>query len=239
MHFSVFNRRAHAMFDSIPEDFREGVDGLVVERGEMPHPSLPEIYTLGECRTEQYPADFGGPGTVRSFLVLYHGSFQRLAELSEEWDWEEELWETITHELRHHLESLAAEDALEVEDYVVDQNFARREGERFDAYFFRDGTPLEEGAFEVDGDVFVEVEVGPAEIDAGSVEVAIEGRTASVPIPGELGDVHFLTLEGFPVEADETVVVFVRKKGFWGALRDAFRTSGEVVTQSRTELPSG
>ena len=36
MKFAEFERRAHEIFDEIPPRFREGVDGLVVERD--PHP---------------------------------------------------------------------------------------------------------------------------------------------------------------------------------------------------------
>jgi hypothetical protein len=238
--FREFERRAHEMFDSIPEDFREGVDGLQVERGAVPHPALPEIFTLGECRTEQYPSDFGGAGEVRSFVVLHYGSFVELAARAEgEWDWEGELWETITHEIRHHLESLAAEDALEVEDYVVDQNFARLEGTPFDPFFFKDGVVLDDHVFEVDGDVFVETEVGPKEIERGSVSIAWGGRSVDVPIPGEMAEVHYLTVEGFPDDESETVLVLVRRKGMWDSLRSAFSGGAPEVSSSRHVVRDG
>jgi hypothetical protein len=110
--FDEFEQRARDEWERIPAEYRQGVDGLVVERRAQPHPSLPDVYTLGECVTESYPSDFGGPDTIRSAVVLYYGSFFRLARLDEEFDWEHELWETLTHELQHHLESLASEDAL-------------------------------------------------------------------------------------------------------------------------------
>ncbi|MDQ3557568.1 MAG: metallopeptidase family protein, partial [Gemmatimonadota bacterium] len=147
VNFRDFDRRAREIFDGIPPDFREGVDGIDVRPDAVPHPALPEIYTLGECLTEHYPSEFGGPGEVLSTVVLYHGSFRRLAELDPEWDWEQELWETVTHEVRHHLESLAADDALEVQDYAEDQNFARREGASFDPFFYRQGVRVEEGVW--------------------------------------------------------------------------------------------
>ncbi|MGH7505187.1 MAG: metallopeptidase family protein [Longimicrobiales bacterium] len=107
MTFDVFERHARSEWDRIPDRYREGIDGLVVERDAKPHPDAPDVYTLGECVTEAYPSDFGGPDTIRSAVVLYYGSFLRLSRLDETFDWEEEVWETLTHELQHHLESLA------------------------------------------------------------------------------------------------------------------------------------
>lgn len=98
MTFEEFERRAHEVFDGIPPDFREGVDGLAVERRAVPHPDLPDVYTLGECLTENYPTEWGGAGEVRSIVVLYYGSFLRLSRMEEGWDWEEEIWETVTHD---------------------------------------------------------------------------------------------------------------------------------------------
>ena len=88
-------------------------------------PSLPDVYTLGECVTESYPSDFGGPETTRSVVVLYYGSFFRVSRQDDAFDWEVELWETLTHELQHHLESLAADDSLIDMDYAADENYRR------------------------------------------------------------------------------------------------------------------
>lgn len=216
MTYEEFERRAHEIFDEIPEEYREGVDGLVVERRAVLHPTLPEIYTLGECVTETYPSDYGGAGEVRSFVHLYYGSFLRLSRLDEEWDWEEELFETVTHEVRHHLESLALEDALEVQDWVEDQNFARREGEAFDPSFHHAGREVAPGVHEVGGDLFFERAVSGGE---GSVPFEWEGRTLRAPLPEPLGDVHFLTLEDLSADRGEVVLVLVRRRGLRERLR--------------------
>jgi hypothetical protein len=219
--FSEFERRAHELFAEIPDHFREGVDGLDVRREAVPHPSLPEIFTLGECLTEHYPSEFGGPGTIRSLVVLHHGSFEELARRSEAWDWEHEIWETLTHEIQHHLESLASDDRLEVQDYVEDQNFSRRQGEPFDPYFYRDGTPYEPGAWEVDGDLFVELEVEAASYHPGErLEIAVEGERIGFRAPGPLGDPHYLLLEGVDgaVEGGELVVVLIPRRGWLAGL---------------------
>lgn len=221
MNFKDFERRANEVFDSIPEQFRAGVDGLEVSRATVPHPNLPDIYTLGECITESYPTEFGGAGEVRSIVALYYGSFLALSRLDEEWDWEEEIYETVTHEVQHHLETLADEEALEVLDYVEDQNFARREGKPFDPYFFRSGRSAGPGAWEVDGDVFIEVAVGREEMTAGSVRVVWAGESYDVRLPAVLPGVR---LEPVHERADgsEVVAVLIRRRGVMEWLRGIF-----------------
>ena len=141
MRHREFEELAFAHWERIPEEYKQGIDGVRVLRRAKAHDELPDVYTLGECTTEAYPSEYGGPDTIRSAVVLYWGSFVALAELDPEFDWEDELWETLTHELRHHLESLASEDALEDVDYAADENFRRYEGEPFDPFFYRLGEP--------------------------------------------------------------------------------------------------
>ncbi|MEJ2503355.1 MAG: metallopeptidase family protein, partial [Gemmatimonadota bacterium] len=183
MRFVELQQEAARVWDEIPEDYRSGVDGLVIERKAQAHPSLPDIYTLGECLTESYPSDWGGPDTTRSVLVLYYGSFRRLSELDPEFDWEYEIWETVTHELRHHLESLAAEDALEDVDYAMDENFQRLQGDTFDPEFYRYGEPLAPGVFAAERDIFIAIEYAAAEPPGPRVSFDWRGGTASVERP--------------------------------------------------------
>jgi predicted Zn-dependent protease with MMP-like domain len=236
MNYEEFSRRAHRIFDDIPPEYREGVDGLEVTRRTAFHPTLPEVYTLGECLSEFYPTDFGGAGEVRSRVVLYYGSFLALSRTRDDWDWEEELFETVMHEVRHHLESLAQEDALEEMDYAEDQNFARREGESFDPFFFHSGHAVAPGIFEVDGDLFVE-----RPIDARTFErerelaVELNGDTVRVPLPAELGDVHYLNVTDAPGEGSgEVFVVLVRRRGPMEWLRRLL--GGRSLTILETEV---
>ncbi|HEX6926946.1 MAG TPA: metallopeptidase family protein [Longimicrobiaceae bacterium] len=213
MDFQTFEARAREIFESVPERFLEGIDGLEVSRRAVPHPSLPEVYTLGECLTEQYPSEFGGAGEVRSVVVLYYGSFLELSRIDEDFDWEAELYETITHEVRHHLESLATEDELEEIDYAEDQNFRRREGERFDPFFYRSGARRGAAAWEVDGDLFLEVHV---ERERGwPVELTHEGRRVLLERPEPLGEVHFLTIEEWSDDRHEVVAVLLPRRRWW------------------------
>ncbi len=44
MKFADFERRARKAFEEVPEQFKEGIDGLEVSREAEPHPTLPEVY---------------------------------------------------------------------------------------------------------------------------------------------------------------------------------------------------
>ena len=212
MNFNDFERTAEAVFETIPARYRDGVDGLEVSRATVPHPNLPDVFTLGECITDSFPTEFGGAGEVRSVVALYYGSFLALSRLDDEWDWEAEIYETITHEVQHHLETLADDESLEELDYAEDQNFARRGGEPYDPYFFRSGVRVEGGAWEVDGDLFVEAAVGNAECRAGSVRVQWAGETYDLPVPERLADVHYEWLAERP-GGGELMAVLVRRRG--------------------------
>jgi predicted Zn-dependent protease with MMP-like domain len=221
MDYSEFERRAHEMFESIPPEFREGVDGLEVERSTVEHPSLPEVFTLGECRSEYYPSEFGGAGEVLSYVVLFYGSFLALSRVRDDWDWEEELWETITHEVRHHLESLASDDALEEMDYAEDQNFRRCEGESFDPLFFRAAAAEADGSYRVGEDIFAELHLTRARFrDLRVLDFSWGGRRWKVDRPERLGDVHFLRLDGITESPMEFNLVIIRSRSALEWARD-------------------
>ncbi len=235
MTFRAFEELAWQYWDEIPAEYKEGVDGLVVERSALPHPTLPDIYTLGECVTEAYPSEFGGPETIRSAVVLYYGSFWRLSRLDPEFSWEEELWETLTHELKHHLEWLADEDALEALDYAVDENFKRGQGEVFDPYFFRSGEEVADGVWKVERDYFIEHGYDAARPPGPEVEFVWHGRRYRVAVPPRLGDVCFVTIgDGLDEPPDgEVCVVLVRRQGLGQVLAALFRRRAPEVFESQ------
>ena len=234
MTYEEFSARARQIFEDIPPEYKRGVDGLEVTRKTVLHPTLPEVYTLGECLSESYPSEFGGPGEVRSLVALYYGSFLAVARGEEDWDWEDEIWETITHEIKHHLEHLASEDALEEMDYAEDQNFARREGESFDTFYYQTGELIEPGVYAIDGDLFVETRVATRHAQSGeSLAVEVLGRRLQVPLPSEVGDVTFLRVLEPPLDLDgEFFVVVVRKRGAAGWLRGLLGSTPLAVKQS-------
>lgn len=231
MQFEAFEALAWRYWEEIPHEYKAGIDGVVVERRATRHPALPEVYTLGECRTESYPSEYGGPETTRSVVVLYYGSFVRLAHQEPEFDWEEELWETLTHELKHHLESLAGEAELEELDYAADENFKRLEGEPFDPFFFRAATPEAGGVWRVEREVFLEREYRSPEELGAEIEFTWRGERYRIARPEALGDVCFLWveegLERGPGE--EVTLVLVRRYG-------AMATLGRLLRGRRAEV---
>jgi len=236
MDYAEFETRAREIFDAIPPEFREGVDGIEVEYTTVEHPSLPGVYTLGECRSEYFPSEFGGAGDVLSNVVLFYGSFLALSRTGDEWNWEEELWETVTHEVRHHLESLASEDALEEMDYAEDQNFHRREGESFDPLFFRAAPVRGDGAYEVDRDLFLEIHLSRSEFRAAAqLRFRWQDREWTVTRPTRQGDVHFLHLRGFAEEPRNFFLVIVRRRGPLEWLRDLLGRAPLVVLESEDQ----
>ena len=139
MRLSDFEAMVTRMAADVPAEFLEGIAEIVVSPRGLPHPDRPGIYTLGECIP--LPAADATPEGIQSRIVLYHGSFAALAETTPGFDWREEAFETLTHELRHHLEWRARAPELEELDWAVEQNYARHDGDAFDPGFYLAGVP--------------------------------------------------------------------------------------------------
>ncbi len=237
MKFKEFERAALDAYDEIPEAYLEGIDGLVVSREAVLHPDLPDVYTLGECVTEEYASDWGGPDTTRSVVVLYWGSFRMLAADDDGFDWEGELWETLTHELRHHLESLAGDDALEGVDYAMDALFNRNEGRDFDPWYYQHGEEVGRGVFRVEDTCYVELAWRLADFErARWITFGWDDRSWRVPRPQELGDVHFVRIDGANVESGTSPgaveLVLVRRRSWWEDAKRLVGTYTPVVLES-------
>ena len=127
MTYDEFRETAETMLDEIPDEFLEGLQGVHVLQQAHPEPDFEDVWRMGEYM-DPGPEDFLGsnPGLGRH-IALYYGSFVRIAEGDPAFDWEEELWETITHELRHHVESLAGDVSLIEEDRRRQEAFERRD----------------------------------------------------------------------------------------------------------------
>ncbi len=210
MRLSDFEAMVRRVADEVPSEFLQGIAEIAVSPRTVPHPDRAEIFTLGECIP--LPAGEGGSAEgIQSRIVLYYGSFAALARLQEGFDWREEAWETLTHELRHHLEWRARAPALEAFDRAVEQNFARQDGEAFDPLFYLDGEPAGETAFRVEDDVFLDRVV----TESPSVAtVQWRGRSYRVTLPAAATLPAFLTLDGVAeAPAGELVLVLRRKPG--------------------------
>lgn len=106
------------MAEEFPPAFYHDLNGGILLLPEVkPDPDAPEgeLYIMGEYCDDQ----------MGRYINLYYGSFAALAAL-EGWsrqDWEEELWETLSHEFTHHLEGLAGERGLERKDEAFMEEF--------------------------------------------------------------------------------------------------------------------
>lgn len=207
----AFEALVRRLAGTIPPAYLDGVVAIDVSPRTVPHPSRAEIFTLGECVPVHGEGD-----ELTSRVVLYHGSFRALAQLDPDFDWQAEAWETLTHELRHHLEWRAHADQLEDYDWAAEQNFARHAGEPFDPLFFRSGERAGEGIWQVDDDVFID---RPARRLPAQDAFVWRGRAWAVAVPA--GTVPlFLAVDGLRVPpAGDLVLVFRRPPGLADLLR--------------------
>lgn len=179
------------MADEVPAEYLDGVVEIVVSRKTVPHPARADIWTMGECIP--LPAVDADPDAIQSRVVLYYGSFAALAATDPDFDWREEAWETLTHELRHHLEWRARAPELEALDRAVEANYARHDGDPFDPLFYRDGDAVAPGVYRVEDDYFLELEVR----DTGApVTFGWHGRSYRCALPAAITRPAFLEVGG-------------------------------------------
>jgi hypothetical protein len=232
MRLSDFDSMVQRMSAELPADFLDGVVAIEVSHGSVPHPTRADIYTLGECVPLPAP-DGGRTDAVQSRIVLYHGSFQALARLDPEFDWREEAWETLTHEVRHHVEWRARAPALEAYDEAVEANFARYEGEPFDPLFFLDGDAPAPDVYEVDGDYFLDRVVRHP---PRRVELDWHGVRYAGAAPDALTLPALLTIEGVEEPPPGDLVLVLRRKA---RLTDLFRPASLLQATVRvTRAPA-
>lgn len=102
--------------DSFPEAFYEALNGSVLLLPDVKlDPQAPDLYLMGAYCCDQ----------LGRHIELYYGSFAELAK-EEAWsedEWRKELWDTLSHEFTHHLESLAGEWGLEEKDEAFMANY--------------------------------------------------------------------------------------------------------------------
>lgn len=214
MQLEDFRKLVERLKQDIPAQFEHGVADIEVSHKTVPDPVHDGVYTLGEC----VPLSWSGDGAdLHSHIVLFYGSFAALARQNPGFDWCGETWDTLTHELRHHLEFRANVTALEAYDWAADQNFARREGQAFDPVFYRSGERVAEGVYKVDDDVFIETS---ANVASGQwVSVRWHGRDYRASLAG-IDAPAFLTLEGLVAEPQGEAVLVVTRRA---SLRDLWR----------------
>lgn len=110
--FEAFEDITMEIADTFPEDFfRELNGGVMVRKHRRLHPAAEDhdLFVLGEYHRDRY---------LGRFVVLYYGSFESCFGFCTEEELRERIRRVLLHEFRHHLESLAGEHDLEIEDAV-------------------------------------------------------------------------------------------------------------------------
>ena len=224
----------------LPEHFLEGIAGIEVTGKTVPHSVREGVYTLGEC----VPHDFGGPDQgpqLRSTVFLHYGSFATLARTDPRFDWREEAWETLAHEVRHHLEWRARVPELEALDAAAEANYARHDGEPFPPLFHLDGERVAPGVTKVEDDVFIEVMLDARVWKrAGGTPWPFtwHGRAYEALLPASLPDVLFLTVTGVaPPPAGDLALVIRRRPGARDLLRRAVVEQAEAAARPADAPP--
>ena len=120
--------QAGDLLDTLAESFPEALfdelnGGVNLLEEAVPDQEFPEarVYVLGE-----YCNDLLG-----RYINIYYGSFAAMAE-NEDWteaDWEEELRQTLSHELTHHMEGRSGLHALEDKDEAEMASWREEYGE--------------------------------------------------------------------------------------------------------------
>lgn len=237
MDFDAFDALAAEMWGHIPPPFREGVQALIIHVDPKPDPLNTGVFLMGECAVDESVAMIPDV-PLHSNIHIYHGSFTQIALKEPGFPWEDELWETLTHELRHHLEWRAGVDYLGDEDDLQLENLARLDGRPFTLDYHRRGAPLDEGVYTLDGDLFIEAGIEHKawpDLRREGLEVEWQGIVCLVPPldPAQLKAriVYVqpdLDLGAIPEQEGlwlpwRDVVVVLRKKRRWFGWRGIFR----------------
>jgi len=123
--YERFRATVEAMIDDIPDVFLQELQGVHALRDAKREEGYQDVWRMGEY-LDPGPDDFlGGSDGLGRHVALYYGSFRRIASGDPEFDWEEEIWETLTHELQHHVESLAGDGRLIEQDLLDAEAFER------------------------------------------------------------------------------------------------------------------
>lgn len=126
MAFADFRAMVEEMVGEIPQAFLRDLQGVHVLEQAKPEEDYVDVWRLGEY-LDPGPENFLGAGEgLGRHVALYYGSFLAVADGDPDFDWEAEAWETLTHELRHHVESLAGDGSLIEQDMVDATTFPKR-----------------------------------------------------------------------------------------------------------------
>lgn len=106
--------------EELPQEFYRELNGgilLLPERRVSNEALAEDLFVMGEYRRS---------GSMGRYIVIYYGSFMEIYGRSSYEKLKEELRSTLRHEFTHHLEHLAGERGLEIEDAERMARYRRR-----------------------------------------------------------------------------------------------------------------
>ena len=110
--YEEFEELLFSLADEVPQKYYVELNGGIMAREEVkmhPQSLRNDLYVMGEYHRDK---------VLGRFVVLYYGSFMRLYSTLEPEELSVYMRKTLLHELQHHLESLAGEKDLEIEDAI-------------------------------------------------------------------------------------------------------------------------
>lgn len=103
-----------------PQEFYKDLNGgiiLLPEEKTNPRSRKNDLYVMGE---------YHSGGSMGRYIAIYYGSFERIHGHLDTEALKKQLRHTLKHEFTHHLESLAGERDLEIEDEKFMKNYLSR-----------------------------------------------------------------------------------------------------------------
>ena len=124
MTFAEFEDTVQQHLSLIPEQYLEGLQGVHVFEHVKRDPEEQHLVRLGEYLDPGMDQFLDSRVHIGRHVALYYGSFVQVAGRG--FDWPAQIWETLTHEIQHHVESKAGDRTLIEWDIEQMRRFKRQ-----------------------------------------------------------------------------------------------------------------
>lgn len=112
MDYNQFEDRLREMIELIPEHYFKNLQGVHCFAHNKPDPHNRGLIRMGEYLDPGFEGFMDSRIHIGRHINIYYGSFVAVAQHNSHFNWDEQLWEVLTHELQHHLESQANDQTL-------------------------------------------------------------------------------------------------------------------------------